>query len=196
MAELGGGFAVAEETEGAEVVEVALAAALGYGAYVVGVPEAAAGCDGLHAVEAEAGGAGGTSGSLEGVVGGDGVDGADGTDAAVAGKDLIAEVAGVGAETPLVDAVVAAEGAAAFGEDFEFAPAAEGQVVGAEGESVARGTAAGEGARDDHADSRIGRQVGFGDGEAGSCAGHNGETMQPKRGRKSLGGSGVRTSWL
>lgn len=37
-AELGGGFAVAEETESAEVVEVALAAALGYGADVVGVP--------------------------------------------------------------------------------------------------------------------------------------------------------------
>jgi hypothetical protein len=37
-AELSGGFAVAEETEGAEVVEVALAAAFGYGADVVGVP--------------------------------------------------------------------------------------------------------------------------------------------------------------
>jgi hypothetical protein len=35
---LGGGFAVAEETKGAEVVEVALAAAFGYGADVVGVP--------------------------------------------------------------------------------------------------------------------------------------------------------------
>jgi hypothetical protein len=37
-AELGGGFAVAEEAEGAEVVEVALATAFGYGADVVGVP--------------------------------------------------------------------------------------------------------------------------------------------------------------
>jgi hypothetical protein len=37
-AELGGGFAMAEEAEGAEVVEVALAAAFGYGADVVGVP--------------------------------------------------------------------------------------------------------------------------------------------------------------
>jgi hypothetical protein len=37
-AELGGGFAMAEETEGAEIVEVALAAAFGYGADVVGVP--------------------------------------------------------------------------------------------------------------------------------------------------------------
>jgi hypothetical protein len=37
-AELGGGFAVAEETESAEVVEVALAAAFGYRANMVGVP--------------------------------------------------------------------------------------------------------------------------------------------------------------
>jgi hypothetical protein len=128
---LGGGFAMAEEAEGAEVVEVALAAALGYGAHVVGVPEAAAGSDGLHAVEAEACGTGRASGSLERVVGGDGVDGADGADAAVAYEDLIAEVARVGAETPLVDAVVTAEGAAASSEDLEVAPAAEGEIVGA-----------------------------------------------------------------
>jgi hypothetical protein len=130
---LGGGFAVAEQAEGAEVVEVALAAAFGYGADVVGVPKAAASGDGLHAVEMEAGGSGGSAGSLEGVVGGDGVDVADGADAVVAGKDLVAKVAGVGAETPLVDAVVTAEGAAAFGDDFEIAPATEGKVVGAEG---------------------------------------------------------------
>jgi hypothetical protein len=34
----GGGFAVAEQAEGTEVVEVALAASFGYGADVVGVP--------------------------------------------------------------------------------------------------------------------------------------------------------------
>ena len=123
---MSGDFAVAEEAEGAEVREIALASAFGYGADVVGVPEAAAGGDGLHAVEAKAGGAGWASGSLEGVVGGDGVDGADGADASVAGEDLVTEVAGVGAEAPLVDAVVAAEGAAALGEDLELAPAAEG----------------------------------------------------------------------
>jgi hypothetical protein len=122
---------MAEEAEGTEVVEVALAAAFGYGAYVVGVPEAAAGGDGLHGVEAEAGGAGGASGSFKCVVRGDGVDGTDGADAAVAGEHLVAEVAWVGTEAPLVDAVVAAEGAAAFGEDFEVAPAAEGEIVGA-----------------------------------------------------------------
>ena len=129
---MGGGFAVAEEAEGAEVVEVALAAAFGDGADVVGVPEGAAGGDGLHAVEMQAGGAGGAAGSFEGVVGGDGVDVTDGADAAVAGEDLVAEIAGVGAETPLVDTVVAAEGAATLGEDLEFAPAAEGELVRAQ----------------------------------------------------------------
>jgi len=37
-AKTGGGFAVAEEAEGSEIVEVALAAAFGYGTDVVGVP--------------------------------------------------------------------------------------------------------------------------------------------------------------
>ncbi len=63
----------------------------------------------------ETGGTGGASGSFEGVVGGDGVDRADGADAVVAGEDLVAQVAGIGPETPLVDTVVGAEGAAAFG---------------------------------------------------------------------------------
>jgi hypothetical protein len=130
-AELGGDFAMAEEAEGTEVVEVALATAFGYRADVVGVPQAAARGDGLHAVEMETGGAGRTAGSFEGVVGSDGVYRADGTDAVVAGEDLVAEVAGVGAETPLVDAEVRAEGASAFGDDFEIAPATEGQIVGA-----------------------------------------------------------------
>ena len=128
---MSGDFAVAEEAEGAEVREIALTSAFGYGADVVGVPEAAAGGDGLHAVEMKAGGAGWASGSFECVVGGDGVDVADGADAAITGEDLVAEIAGVGAKTPLVDAVVAAEGTAAFGEDFEIAPAAEREVVGA-----------------------------------------------------------------
>ena len=91
----------------------------------------------------EACGSCGAAGSFESVVGGDGVDVAGGADAVVTGEDLVAEVAGVGAETPLVDAVVAAEGAAAFGEDFELAPAAERQAVWSGGELLALGAAAG-----------------------------------------------------
>jgi hypothetical protein len=62
---------------------------------------------------------------------------ADGAAPAVAGEDLVAEVAGVGAQAPLVDAVVAAEGAAAFGDDLKLAPAAQRKTVRAGGEIVA-----------------------------------------------------------
>jgi len=55
-----------------------------------------------------------------------------------------------------VDAVVGAEGAAAFGEDFEIAPAAEGKVVGAEWEGCSGGVASGKGSGDDHAGFSIG----------------------------------------
>jgi hypothetical protein len=79
----------------------------------------------------ESGCAGRASGSLECVVGGDGVDLADGADAVIASEDLVTEIAGIGAETPLVNTVVAAEGATAFGDDFELAPTAEGKIVGA-----------------------------------------------------------------
>ena len=86
----GSGFAVTEKAEGAEVVEVALSAAFGYGTDVVGIPEAAGGGNGAHAVEAQAGGSGRTPGLLEGCVGGDGVNTADRADAAVACEDLVA----------------------------------------------------------------------------------------------------------
>ena len=71
-------------------------------------------------------------------------------DAAVAGEDLVAKVAGIGAEPVLVDAVVGAEGAPAFGEDLEFAPAAERQVVGSTGQYVGFDSATGEGAGEAH----------------------------------------------
>ena len=99
----------------------------------------------------QAGRADGASGSLQGIVGGDGVDAADGADAAIAGEDLIAEVARVGAEAPLVDAVVAAECAAASGQDFEIAPTTEGKVVGTDGQGLPRGAASGKGAGGEHA---------------------------------------------
>jgi hypothetical protein len=150
LAELSRGFPVAEDAEGSEVVQVALASALGYREDVVGVPQAAAGGDGLHAVEVKAGDACCASGPLQGCEGGDGVDLADGTDAPIAGKYLVAEVAGIGAETPLVNAVVGAEGASALVEDFEVAPAAERKIVRADGEGGAVETAAGHGAGKEH----------------------------------------------
>jgi hypothetical protein len=137
---------VAEEAKGAEVVESALAAAFGDREDVVGVPEGAAGGDRLEAVEAQAGEAARATGLFESSVDGDGVDAADGADSVVAREDLVTEIAGVGAETPLVDAVVGAEGTAAAGEDLEIAPAAEREAVGAGGElGAASEAAAGKG---------------------------------------------------
>ena len=140
-----------EKAERTDVIQIALAAALGHGQDVVCVPQAAAAGDGLHAVEAKSSGTRWASGSLESSVGGDAVDMADGAAATIASKDLIAEIAGIGAETPLVHAIVAAEGAAAFGKNLKLAPAAERQTVGPLRKSVTRSAATGEGAGDEHA---------------------------------------------
>ena len=145
-----GNLAVARQAESSEVVEVALAAALGYWEHVVSIPQRAAAGNGLHPVEGEAGDSGFASGSLERGVDGDGIGLAEVADSAVAGKNLVAEVAGVGAKPPLVDTVVRAEGATALGKDLELAPAAERQGVGSGGELVPLGAAAGQGARERH----------------------------------------------
>jgi hypothetical protein len=142
---------VAEQAERPNVIQIALPPALSYGQDVVCVPEAAAAGDGPHPIEAETGDACRASGSLESSVGGDGVDMADSAAAPIADKDLIAEITGVGAETPLVHAVVAAEGAAAFGENLKLAPAAERQAVWACRKCVAAGAATRKGAGDEHA---------------------------------------------
>jgi hypothetical protein len=115
---------MAEQAEGTDVVEVALSSTLGDGQNVIGVPKAAAAGDGLHAVEPEACCAGGAAGSPESRVCGNGVDLAGGATSAVAGEDLIAKVTGVRTEAPLMDAIVAAEGAAALRKDLKIAPAA------------------------------------------------------------------------
>ena len=142
---------MAQKAESTDVIQIALAATLGYRQDVVCVPEAAAAGDGLHAVESETCDAGRTSGAFESGVSGDGVDVAYGAAATVAGKDLITEIAGVSAETPLVDAVVTAESTAAFGKNLKLAPAAERQTVRAFRKRVAGGAATGEGAGDEHA---------------------------------------------
>ena len=140
-----------KKTEGPNIIQITLAATLGYRQDVVCVPEAAAAGDRLHAVETETGGSCRASGAFESGVSGNGVDVAYGAAATVAGKDLITEIAGVGAETPLVDAVVAAESTAAFGENLKLAPAAEGQTIWACRKSMAAGAATGKGAGDEHA---------------------------------------------
>ena len=113
-----GGLSVALEAERAHVGEGAFAAAFGDGEDVVGVPEITAGAPVFFELAA-----GAVVEYAFVFAEGFGVDAALGADAPVAGEDLGAEVAGVGAELPLVDAGGAAEGESAL-RDFGAAPAA------------------------------------------------------------------------
>lgn len=93
--ELCGGFAVAGQTEGAEIVEVALTTAFGHGPDVVGIPKRATAGNGPHPIEREAGEACRATGALQSVVDGCRIGETEGTDTVVAGKDLVTQVSGV-----------------------------------------------------------------------------------------------------
>jgi hypothetical protein len=138
---------VAEQAECADVVQIALAASLGDREDVVGVPQAAPARNALHAVQSKTGGSRGAPGALECSIGGHGIDLADSASAAIASKDLVAKISGIGAKTPLVYAVVAAEGSPTLCEDLKIAPTAERKAIGARGKFVAARTAARECAR-------------------------------------------------
>lgn len=133
-----------EQAERADVVEVALASAFSDRQDVIGIPQTATTRDGFHSVEAQTSGSSWSASTLQRSIGCDGVDLTDGAAAAVASEDLITEVARVGAQTPLVNAVVAAERTATFGEDLKIAPAAQREAIWALGQRAARCTAAGK----------------------------------------------------
>lgn len=131
---MGGDDAVAPQAERAHVRQVALAATLGDGDDVIGIPEALAAWRNvalaahrlLH----------GPALVADAPHQGDGVEAAEGADTAIAGENLVAQVAGIGAQLPLVDAVIAAERPPPLGY-LGVAPAAETATVG-----TARGAAA------------------------------------------------------
>jgi len=110
--------AVAHDAEGSHVSEVALTAAGSDGDDVVGIPEMAPKAPILFEL-------------LAGLVVEFalifaqllGIDAAERADSSIAGKDLLAQVAGIGAELPFVDARVAAK-SEAIGGHFAAAPAA------------------------------------------------------------------------
>jgi hypothetical protein len=132
---------MAQQAKRPDVIEVALAAALHNGNDVVRLPKTATAGDTLHPVEPQAGFACGAAGALQRSIGCQGVDPAYGTASAIARKDLIAQITGVGAETPLVHAVVAAEGATAPGDDLKLAPPAKWQAIRSAGKVLAAGMA-------------------------------------------------------
>ena len=113
-----GGGAVALEAESAHVREAAFATAFGDGEDVVGVPQVAAEAPVFFELAA------GCVIELAFVFAqGFGVEAARGAHALVAGEDLLAQIAGVGAQLPLVNAGVAAKCEAA-GWDFAATAAA------------------------------------------------------------------------
>ena len=133
---------MALEAKSAHVGEVALAAAFGNGDDVVGIPQSFAAAE---IPGGEGTGASGTAEAFDVMKLGGAIETADGAEAAIALEDAFAQVAGVGAELPFLDAPLGAEGEAA-GRDFELAPAAETAAVGTFGERGAIGTSAGLGA--------------------------------------------------
>ena len=128
-AQIGGCFAVTGQAKGTEIVQIALTTAFSDWKDVVGIPKGAAGGNRLHTPERERLVASFAAAALELGVGCDGIGAAGLADAVVTGEDQVAEVAGVGTQTPLVDAVVRTEGAAAAREDFQLAPTAQRQTV-------------------------------------------------------------------
>ena len=143
-AQLCGRFAMAEQAEGTNIIEIALPAALSDRNDMVGIPKTATTGDGLHAIEAKAGSANSASCAFQGRVRSHGIDSACGAPTPVASEHLITKVSGIGSEAPLVHAIVAAEGSAALRNNLKITPAAERKAAGAKGKIAAAGATAGK----------------------------------------------------
>jgi hypothetical protein len=135
---------VAEQAECADVLQIALPASLRDWKDVVRIPQAAPACHALHTVKTKTGGSRRPPGAFQRGIGSYGIDVAGSASAAVAGKDLVAEISGIGAKTPLVHAVIAAEGSPTLYENLKIAPATERKAMGARGQLMAARTAAGK----------------------------------------------------
>lgn len=132
------------QAESAHVPEVALASAFSDGDEVVGVPEGFA--ETFAKVPFDQEFVAGAGVELEEMAAEfNGVDTALGADAFVALEYLLAEVGRIGAEAPLVDAGVGAEGASPGG-DFDATAAAQRPAVGSFGKFAAVDASAGLGA--------------------------------------------------
>ena len=129
---------MAEQAEGADVIQIALTATFTHGQDMVGVPETSAAGHRLHAVEAKSRGPRRPASAFESGIHRDTINLADRATSAITSKDLVTQIARISAKTPLVDAVVAAEGATALCEDLKLAPAAERQAIRTFGKSVSR----------------------------------------------------------
>lgn len=155
--QLRGRIAVARQAQGTQVVEIALATAFGDWSDMISVPQGSATGDQLHAVERQSGRSRASAGTLERGINGDGVCLADLTHTAITSEHLIAKIARVGAQTPLMDAVVRTKCTSSFGKNLEIAPTAERQPIGSASEQMRGASSAFEGARGQHGGFRIER---------------------------------------
>jgi hypothetical protein len=153
------GNAMAVQAKCAQVVEIALAAALGYWQDVISVPQALAPeipetPDSEQILPAL-----GARAPQEGV-GGERIYGAAGADALIAFTDGVAQVGRAGAQPPLVHAIYRAEGTAAF-RDLKRAPAAAWASSKASGQKRSDGAAARHGACGAHKRSSGTMRIGY-----------------------------------
>ena len=114
-----------QQAESTDVVQIALTTAFAHREDMVSVPKTPPAGHRLHAVEAKSCSPRWSAGAFESGIHGPGIDLADGTTSSIAGKNLIAKVTWISAKTPLMDAIIAAEGTTAFRKDLKFAPAAQ-----------------------------------------------------------------------
>lgn len=121
--------AVTLEAEGAHVGEVAFAAAFGNGDDVIGIPKSFSAAE----IPASKGtSASGASEAFDVMKLSRAIEAADGADAAIPFENALAEMAGIGAQLPFLNAPFGTEGEAT-GRDFKLAPAAETAPVGSFG---------------------------------------------------------------
>lgn len=117
------------QAERAEVVEVALPSSFSDRPDMVRIPQGPPGLNGLEAPDGKRLHSGLAAAAFERSIGGDGIGAAVRADTAIASKDLIAQIAGVRTQPPLMHAVLRTEGAATARENLHLTPAAEWQTV-------------------------------------------------------------------
>jgi hypothetical protein len=132
---------MAEQAQGAQVLQVALAPSFHYRKNMIGVPQRLA-RESRKSPLREKPLPVGSARAPQLPIGGAGVDAANRANAAVPQQNLLAQVPGVGAEAPFVHTPIRTEGEAPRG-DFQATPAAQRAAIRPFRESGAIGEAAG-----------------------------------------------------
>jgi len=139
---------VAEQAEGADIIQIAFSSALCHRDDMIGVPQCSS-TDPLQTPAREQLLPVDPARPLQVMISRPAIDPANGTDSVVAGQHLLTQVARVGSQTPLVDAPFRAERESSGG-NLQTAPATQRAAVTALLQSRSIGKPAGHGARSAH----------------------------------------------